>query len=89
MEDDLEIAECVYRLAERWSWYWDKSEHRTLVATAGGVRQQSQVVDVRRCCACHEEIFGATGVVAHMMLSHGYRMDGRQFNNRNELIGHA
>ena len=28
-------------------------------------------------------------VVRHLLNSHGYRMDGRQFDNRNRQVGHA
>lgn len=88
----FEIDPCLHDLAARWSWYWDSSIHRTIVATPDGLAQLSETVRVRRCCACHEEIYDAgagSGIIAHLMLSHGYRMDGRQWNGRNELVGHA
>lgn len=88
----LEIDPSLYELAERWSWYWDSSIHMRIVNTPSGLHQLNEPIKVRRCCACHEEIYdqgAGSGIVAHLMLSHGYRMDGRQWNGRNELVGHA
>lgn len=89
---EFELDPSLGALADRWSWYWDQSEHRYVEITSRGMAQRVEPIAVRRCCACHEEIYWAgpgLGIVAHLLLSHGYRMDGRQFDNRNELIGHA
>ena len=45
----------------------------------------------KRCSDCREVIYppSTAGRLGHLMRSHGFRMDGRQFNGRNELIGAA
>lgn len=46
---------------------------------------------VKRCAACGDMIFppSSAGRLSHLMGAHGFRMDGRQFDARNELIGAA
>lgn len=92
-ENPLEIAPSLIELARHWPTYPSSSVHVHLQADPrGGYERVEQLVDVRRCCMCHEEVYAAEHgqqVLAHLMLSHGYRMDGRQWNDRNELVGHA
>jgi hypothetical protein len=87
-----QIDPSLITLADKWSWYWDQSEHRYVEVTPRGMAKRVESIPVRRCCACHEEIYfggAGLGIVGHLLLSHGFRMDGRQWNNQNELIGHA
>ncbi len=89
---EYEIAPELMALAGRWPHYPSSSVHVYLKAAAAGYERVEELVDVRRCCVCHEEIYAAEAsiqVVAHLMLSHGYRMDGRQWNGQNQLVGHA
>lgn len=90
---DFEIAPELITLARRWPKYRTTGVHMYVCITPQGEAQRvEEVVDIHRCCQCHEEIYAASEghqVVAHLLLSHGYRMDGRQWNGRNELIGHA
>lgn len=46
---------------------------------------------VKRCADCGDVIYppSTAGRLGHLMAGHGFRMDGRQFNARNELIGAA
>lgn len=89
---DFEIAPALLALAERWPKYATTSVHVYVRLTESGTERVQEVAEVHRCCRCHEEIYAAEAghqVVAHLLRSHGYRMDGRQWNGRNELIGHA
>lgn len=81
-QENREISPDLYDLARRWPTYW------STFADAVGTNRRCA-----RCKNCHELIPetkpAVQGIVMHVMRSHGYRMDGRQFNNRNEQIGHA
>lgn len=89
MSDDFGIAESLLKLAGDWE---------TTCTVSGTLLPGFRVVScIVRCKSCSEQIF-ATGehdgitnadVVRHLMTSHGYRMDGRQFDNQNRLVGHA
>lgn len=89
MNDAFTIDESLLRLAERWE---------TTTTVSGTLLPGFGVVScVVRCKPCGEQIF-ATGehdgvtdidVVRHLVNSHGYRMDGRQFDNQNREVGHA
>lgn len=99
MADGFEIAECVLKTARAWKTYADVTvrpgpafpPNFTELGHGSG-----ESVLITRCEPCEEEIF-ATGedglstadVVRHMLNSHGYRMDGRQFDNQNNEVGHA
>lgn len=92
MNPDFEIAPELIALARRWPLYSTTGVHIYVHLTPDGAQRVEETVDIRRCCLCHEEVYAASEgqqVVAHLLLSHGYRMDGRQWNGRNELIGHA
>jgi len=89
---DFDIAPELVALAGRWPTYPTTSVHVYVKVTSAGPERVQELAEVIRCCVCHEEIYAADHghqVVAHLLLSHGYRMDGRQWNGRNELIGHA
>lgn len=89
---DFEIAPDLLALAARWPTYPSTSVHVYVQMIHGDSRRVEELVRITRCCMCHEEIYAADAghqVVAHLLMSHGYRMDGRQWNGRNELIGHA
>lgn len=92
MNPDFEIAPALIKLADRWPLYRTTGVHIYVHLTRDGAQRVEEVMDIQRCCLCHEEVYAASEghqVVAHLLLSHGYRMDGRQWNGRNELIGHA
>ena len=76
-----DLAPALYELAANWPTYTDVTP------------APRTAVFIDRCAVCHEEVFPVTedidDVVRHMLTSHGYRMDGRQFDNRNREIGHA
>lgn len=61
-------------LAERWPTYVDDDGDT-------------------RCTDCDQMIYtvqyGSSAPLVHLLHGHGYRMDGRQYNNVNEVIGHA
>ena len=100
MSTGFEVAECMFEAARRWRTFQDVAARPgpafppdfTELGHGSG-----EVVFAERCEACQEEIFSTGGtpapteidVVRHMMNSHGYRMDGRQFDNQNRLVGHA
>jgi hypothetical protein len=41
-----------------------------------------------RCKKCHDVIMpeDQDGILGHLMMHHGWRMDGRRFDNRNVLL---
>jgi hypothetical protein len=94
-EEGWEIAPGLYELAEKWQTYADVTERACqglpfrprcdLEHDAAG-RHKAVIT---RCMACQEEIYPADqiGILRHLFTSHGFRMDGRQFNNRNEELG--
>ena len=103
MNSAVEIAECMFERARRWETYADVTTRPgpafppafTELGHGSG-----ETVFALRCRACGEEIFGTgeghpvdnvteTDIVRHMLNSHGYRMDGRQFDNQNNEVGHA
>jgi hypothetical protein len=94
-----EIAECMFDLARRWKIYVDTTVRPGPAFpppyTALG-HGSGETVLITRCQACGEEIFGTgddgftdVDVIRHLLNSHGYRMDGRQFDNQNNEVGHA
>lgn len=89
-----EIAPCMFDLARRWRTYADVTT-RPGPALAGLGSGSGEAVMITRCEPCGEEIFGSgpgvnrIDVVRHLLNSHGYRMDGRQFDNQNNEVGHA
>lgn len=93
MTAKFDISETLMALAERWPTYPTRAEHVYVRDGELGLERVAELVDIRRCCRCHEEVYaagdGAHQVVAHLLRSHGYRMDGRQWSGRNELLGHA
>jgi hypothetical protein len=93
-DTDFDIEPALIDLAARWPTYPTTTVHGYIVADRqGGIRLAQQTAAVRRCCRCHEEVErapdGGLQVLGHLLRSHGYRMDGRQWSDRNELIGHA
>lgn len=102
MAEGFEIAERMLTAARAWKTYKDVTVRPgpafppdfTDLGHGSG-----EVVFIDRCGACEEEIFATgndgeeglstTDVVRHMLNSHGYRMDGRQFDNQNREVGHA
>jgi hypothetical protein len=79
---EFEINPDLPRLARRWPTYWSNYTDRNGTTRKG-----------MRCKNCHELIRetkpAVQGIVQHLMRSHGYRMDGRQFDNKNQHIGEA
>lgn len=92
MSEGYEIDQRLLKLANEWSVYWEDVE-RPVRRTASGVEIGGDCVKITRCADCKEEIFSGDGhvigAVRHLLTSHGYRMDGRQFDNRNRLVGRA
>lgn len=100
MTDAFDIDQRLYNLAYRWRTYADVTTRPgpafppdyTELGHGSG-----ESVMITRCEACSEEIFNTSGdaapsewdTIRHLMNSHGYRMDGRQFDNQNREVGHA
>jgi hypothetical protein len=94
VSDTTEIAQCMYDLANTWPVYWVDTERPGVVSAADITPGPRYVEKITRCERCDEEIYfqdvgHLSGVVRHLLNSHGYRMDGRQFDNQNRLVGHA
>lgn len=90
-----DIAQCMYDLADVWETYADVTTRpRSLTDELGP--GPDRIVPITRCRPCGEEIF-ATGedgvdpsdVIRHLLNSHGYRMDGRRFDDQNNEVGRA
>ena len=92
MADGFEIAPALIDLANTWPVFYDKITRPQRI-TAGGHTVGGEYVKITRCSDCQEEIFHddghLVGTLRHLMTSHGYRMDGRQFDNQNNEVGHA
>lgn len=92
MNGALDIAPALIELANGWPVRWDTTTRPVRTTTAGRVTG-GETVAITRCVACGEEIFHGdghlVGTLRHLMNSHGYRMDGRQFDNQNRLVGRA
>lgn len=97
MSGGFEINESLWKLARAWKTYKDAALRPDAGPIFDGLDNElSRAVWIDRCGACEEEIFATgeeglstTDVVRHMLNSHGYRMDGRQFDNQNNEVGHA
>lgn len=92
VSDPYAPAPELVALAGRWATYLGASERTGRRVVDGRLVEIPPVeVAVLRCTACHDEVYPAdiSGVLAHLMAGHGYRMDGRQYDNRNRLIGDA
>ena len=99
MSDGFEIAPCMFELARRWPVYTDVTTRPGPAfppAFTDLGHGSGQAVMIPRCRECGEEVFETgedglteTDVVRHLINSHGYRMDGRQFDNQSRQVGHA
>lgn len=92
--DTFNPAPELVELAQRWPTYLGGSERSGKTAASDGSLTDFGPVEVAvlRCQKCHDEIYPAEGLMGrlgHLVSSHGYRSDGRQFDDRNNLIGHA
>lgn len=95
---DLEIAPDLYGIAENWRLNPAETERPCGVihgpvmdAASGEYRSRCGRVHkarIYRCTGCDEEVFPAdeTGVLRHMFTSHGYRMNGKRYDNQNKEI---
>lgn len=74
-------------LAEAWRTYVGTTELTPRECRAQGVAYGT-TRECLRCAACDEEIYSTevNSVLHHLFLSHGYRRDGRQFDNHNQQI---
>lgn len=95
-----EIAPGLIELAKDWATYQDMTV-RPCQGPAGAPLPFRPVCDrphdlqgrhlapIRRCQACEEEIYpmDQNGVLRHLLTTHGFRMDGRQFDNHNQELG--
>lgn len=92
MAEGFEIDPSLYSLANVWPVYWEDVT-RPVRRTASGMEIGGDHQKITRCGRCEEEIFHGdkhlVGTVRHLLTSHGYRMDGRQFDNQNNEVGHA
>ena len=80
------IAEELLELADRWPTYASTTTSRTTART------KAQGRPCTRCLECSGEITPPAAredVVGHLMQSHGYRSNGVQYDNRNNIIGRA
>lgn len=77
-------------LAEAWQTYEGETELTPRECRAQGVAHGT-TRPCLRCKACDEEVYSrdVASVLHHLFLSHGYRRDGRQFDNHNQQIGTA
>lgn len=92
MAEGFEVTPALLDLANRWPVEWDLTT-RPVRTTMSGEPIGGDVVAITRCKSCGEEIFHGdghlVGTLRHLTNSHGYRMDGRQFDNQNNEVGHA
>lgn len=90
--NDFEIDESLLKLANEWPIYYD-TVRRPVRSTVQGYSVGGDTVRITRCTDCKEEIFHGdshvSGTLRHLLTSHGYRMDGRQFDGQNNEVGHA
>jgi hypothetical protein len=81
----------LIRLAGQWQLYESTAEltaHQ--IAAAKSMRVELTQRQCLRCSDCHEEVLTIPGArLHHLLLSHGYRRDGRRFDNHNNYLGNA
>lgn len=80
------IADELLELADRWPFY------PSIAASRDSDREKAQERTCTRCAECDGEITPPADredVVGHLMQSHGYRSNGVQYDNRNNVIGRA
>ena len=79
---NTDLAPSLVARARTWATY------RGTLADGRLFDQWGPVV---RCRACDARILphDLAGRVGHLTGSHGYRMDGRRFNDKNEEVGYA
>jgi hypothetical protein len=97
---ECRVAPALLALAEDWELYPDETETLCMAWTTGRVcdgygldepdpgGRHFHTVPVDRCRECGEAVIpDAAGRLAHLLTSHGYRMDGRRFDNHNVEVG--
>jgi hypothetical protein len=84
-----DIARALIELARTWPTHMDHASSQT--GFPGDEDRRTVTVPCERCNECDGRIFpeNLEGRLHHLFLEHGYRMDGSQFNGKNELVGHA
>lgn len=89
---DMELAPRLWDLMRTWPIYPDTTDRPCPaclpMAREGRVCPVRIEKPCRRCRYCEEEIlpYDENGIFRHMLTSHGYRMDGRRFDNQNREI---
>jgi hypothetical protein len=88
----MELAPRLWDLMRSWPIFTDDTD-RPCPACLEMARQGREcpvriAAVCHRCRHCEEEIYpySETGIFRHMFTSHGYRMDGRRFDNQNREI---
>jgi hypothetical protein len=87
VNSDFELSDSLVARARDWQTYQDETERRCR-CTGISLCPYPHTVEIRRCSPCGEEIYpdDLLGILRHLTTSHGYRMDGRQFDNQNREI---
>ena len=92
MNDFKPIAPALVALAERWEVYPSSFDMVSATVVDGEIVKTVTVTECERCKACDVALVPPADpqrVLRHLLAFHGYRMDGRQFDNANNLIGSA
>jgi hypothetical protein len=100
-----EVSDHLIELTHRWPLRYDPEHpdaiglHRhiteTFVANGNPTYQGVLICEAREFgesdATCSQRIIpdDGTGLLHHLMRSHGYRMDGHQYNNANQIVGEA
>lgn len=85
---DCQVSPALRELARGWPAYEGLTDRYTTDPEDLGEPVVLTDQPCLRCTACDEEIYPTVeGRLAHVMTSHGYRMDGRQFDNQNREVG--
>lgn len=81
----------LQRLADQWELYESTAElTKHQIAAAKAMRVDITARQCMRCAECDEEVLDFSDAkLHHLLLSHGYRRDGRRFDNRNNYLGNA
>lgn len=92
MNDFKPVAPELRELAARWPVYTDSFELVQARMVEGRIERTRRQMACERCSLCHSVMVPPTDpqrVLRHLLAFHGYRMDGRQFDNANKEIGGA
>lgn len=86
-----EINPALVKMAQGWGVYVSTTDRSYMTADADGTRQWVTETEVpcTRCSDCDDEILpnDVQGRLGHLFTHHGWRMNGKQYDGKNNILG--